>query len=83
MSWQDELMCIECRHLKNQDQSNQARDSYRICANPLMPEICPFLALGIYFLSYTPDEQKLFPGSHQYHRFLAGLQRVLTPDESS
>jgi hypothetical protein len=44
-----------------------------------MPEICPFLALGLYFLAFrglaSGEKGLLFQGKDQYQRASTGLQR--------
>jgi hypothetical protein len=42
-----------------------------------MPEICPVLALGIYWMcfSFDPTSTKLFPGGSQYERFRIAFSR--------
>jgi hypothetical protein len=47
-----------------------------------MPEICPILALGIYWLcfSFDPGELHLFAGSRQYDRFRKTLAKFQSKD---
>ncbi|CAM9207214.1 unnamed protein product [Phaeothamnion confervicola] len=43
-----------------------------------MPEICPFLGLGLYLLSFRvggQENRRLFPGNDQYQRFSSFLGR--------
>ena len=53
-------------------------------ANPLVPAICPLLAMAIYFATNPPqrDEPRLFPGKDQDHRYNRNLKRVMeaTPE---
>ena len=56
--------------------TNQAGDKPRnvihIYANPIHPEICPILSLGLYLLHHgvsVSDDGFLFPGSAQDRRF--------------
>ncbi|CAM9693435.1 unnamed protein product, partial [Phaeothamnion confervicola] len=54
------------------------KDPRHIYANPFMPEICPFLGLGLYLLSFRvsgQENQRLFPGKDQYQRFSSFLGR--------
>ncbi|EKX42864.1 hypothetical protein GUITHDRAFT_45184, partial [Guillardia theta CCMP2712] len=59
------------------------RDPRRVYANPVYPEICPILALGIYLLCYLPDELSLFPGRSQYKRFMQVLSKIMMPPNQS
>ena len=53
---------------------------WHVYANPLQPNICPFLAMAIYLFSY-PDilssNSSLFPGRSQNDRFCKEFQCVL------
>ncbi|KAG3022980.1 hypothetical protein PC120_g7844 [Phytophthora cactorum] len=44
-----------------------------------MPEICPVLAIGLYWLVYGVDSSanQVFPGNEQHDRFRKALRRVL------
>ena len=46
MEWSEDALCVYFAHMKN-DQAGQ-----RPHANPLMPDICHILALGMYWLSF-------------------------------
>jgi hypothetical protein len=48
------------------------KDGRHVYANPLLPEICPILALAIYWLSFpraATDERHIYPGASQEQRF--------------
>ncbi|EKX30901.1 hypothetical protein GUITHDRAFT_47473, partial [Guillardia theta CCMP2712] len=62
---------------------DKPRDPRRVYANPVYPEICPILALGIYLLCYLPDELSLFPGRSQYKRFMQVLSKIMMPPNQS
>jgi hypothetical protein len=95
MEWKSDSLCIYFAHMKN-DQTDRPRDPRHIYANSVSPEICPILAIALYWISYgfDADTGRLFPGSNQYERFrkslklfegrevmLAELQRrVIEPD---
>jgi len=63
--------------MKNDQTGERPRDPCHIYANPSMPEICPILALRIYWLCFQFDNDglKLFPGNNQYERFRKAFQR--------
>ena len=57
-----------------------SEDPWHVYSNPLEPHLCPVLALGKYLLTH-PDILKgnglLFPGQHQYNRFLNIFNKVV------
>lgn len=61
------------------------RDARHVYANPLQPEICPVLALALYWItipiSTSEDKESLFPGNSQDSRYRGILGTLLTePD---
>ncbi|EKX45593.1 hypothetical protein GUITHDRAFT_44021, partial [Guillardia theta CCMP2712] len=80
MRWNEDHLQIYFAHSKTDQSGDRPRDPRNIYANPISPEICPILALGIYFLCYVPDDQWLFPGRSQYKRFMQmdTVQRAVT-----
>ncbi|CAM9637464.1 unnamed protein product, partial [Phaeothamnion confervicola] len=62
---------------KTDQTGDRPRDPRHIFANPFMPEICPFLALGLFLLAYPVGAvaRKLFSGNDQSQRFSAFLGR--------
>ena len=61
--------------------TNQSGDNIHprhVYANPLKPEICPVLALGVYLLTTNFSKSKhLFEGNSQYTRFSDGFRKFL------
>ncbi|KAG5189198.1 hypothetical protein JKP88DRAFT_177289, partial [Tribonema minus] len=60
----------------------QSKHPRHIYANPLAPEICPILSLGIFWMSYglnSDISMRLFTGRHQYDRHVYSkvLKRVV------
>ena len=56
----------------NQDGTANIDHPWHVYANPLMPEVCPVLALGSYLLVHPnilKGQCKLFEGISQYERF--------------
>ena len=53
---------------------------WHVYANPLKPELCPFLAMAKYLFTF-PDilssNSSLFPGSSQYERFNDEFHEIL------
>jgi hypothetical protein len=46
MEWGEDALSIYFAHMKNDQTGSRPRDPRHLYANPLMPEICPILALG-------------------------------------
>ena len=83
MSWMDDCLAVLFTHQKNDQDGERPRDPRRIYANPVMPEICPILSLGMYFLVYNPTNMqvRLFSGNNQYERFRARFNRCIREDQ--
>lgn len=71
MSWAEDALCIYFAHMKNDQCGERPRDPRHVYANPLVPSVCPILALGLYWVSnqVAVDNSRLFPGKDQYDRF--------------
>jgi integrase len=78
MGWKEDALTVFFAHMKNDQLGERPRDPRAVYANPLMPEICPILALAVFFLCHEFQEGNncLFPGSNQYDRFRKALKRV-------
>jgi integrase len=84
MEWKNDALGIYFAHMKNDQYGERPREPRHIYANPLMPEICPILALGLYLLCVPLEggcNMKLFPGGNQYDRFRRLLTRVLESED--
>jgi hypothetical protein len=77
MEWKSDSLCIYFAHMKNDQTGDRPRDPRHIYANSVSPEICPILAIALYWISYgfDADTGRLFPGSNQYERFRKSLKR--------
>jgi hypothetical protein len=71
--------------MKNDQFGERPKDPRHIYANPLNPEICPVLALGIYWacIPMKSDQNQLFEGSQQYDMFREIFQRLLKSEQVS
>jgi hypothetical protein len=72
IEWIEDSLCIYFAHQKCDQAGERPKDPRHIYANPIMPEICPVLSLGIYLLCFPPanaDQKPLFPGSSQYDHY--------------
>jgi hypothetical protein len=78
MTWLEDSLGIYFAVMKNDQGGDRPRDPRHIYANPLQPEVCPILALAIYFLCMPFDSEQLalFPGTGQDARFGLTMQRV-------
>ncbi|KAG7357915.1 hypothetical protein IV203_014531 [Nitzschia inconspicua] len=85
LEWRNDALGIYFAHMKNDQLGQRPRDPRHIYANPIIPEICPILSLGIYMLTIPirPGNTQLFPGGNQYDRFRKVLVRLLNTVEGS
>lgn len=85
MEWKDDALGVYFAHMKNDQFGERPRDPRHIYANPLIPQICPILALGMYWLSVPikEDQRALFTGGNQYDRFRKALLHVLQTETGS
>jgi len=84
MCWVGDSLQVLFAQMKNdQEGEKSARFPRHIYANPLMPEVCPILALGLYFLLVPFDDGsvKLFPGDSQYNHFLELFKGLLSENQ--
>ncbi|KAF1782831.1 hypothetical protein GQ600_22375 [Phytophthora cactorum] len=67
LEWLEDALCVYFAHMKNDQRGSRPRDPRHVYSNPTAPEICPILALGIYWASYGIDasDMHLFPGNDQ------------------
>ena len=78
MEYREDAMCIYFAHSKNDQHGERHRVARHIYPNSVRPEICPLLALGVYWL-VSPiliNQSRLFPGSLQDGRFRKVLKRI-------
>eukprot|EP00924_Labyrinthula_sp_SR-Ha-C_P014693 maker-scaffold_85-snap-gene-0.41-mRNA-1 protein AED:0.08 eAED:0.08 QI:0/0/0/1/1/1/2/0/458 len=81
-SAKEDALCIIFCHQKNDQAGEKARDTRHVYANPLQPEICPVLPLGMYWSIFGfGDGTSLFGGNNQYDRFRKGQKRIFSLDE--
>eukprot|EP00924_Labyrinthula_sp_SR-Ha-C_P014656 snap_masked-scaffold_74-processed-gene-0.44-mRNA-1 protein AED:0.01 eAED:0.01 QI:0/-1/0/1/-1/1/1/0/718 len=82
LTWKEDALCIIFCHQKNDQAGEKARDPRHVYANPLQPEICPVLSLGMYWSIFGfGDGTSLFGGNNQYDRFRKGQKRIFSLDE--
>jgi hypothetical protein len=82
MEWHEDALSIYFSHMKNDQAADRPRDPRHVYANPLMPEICPILSLGMYWMCYSFDvsSNQLFPGANQNDRFRKLLSKCLNTE---
>jgi hypothetical protein len=77
LEWSEDAMCVYFAHQKTDQSGEKPRDPRHIYPNPMMPEICPVLSLGLFLLCFkSSDSISLFPGNNQYDRFRKILRRA-------
>lgn len=83
MQFLDDALLIFFAHMKNDQMGERPRDPRHIYANPIIPAVCPLLALGVYWLCYPPqsNQKNLFPGNSQYDRFRKILSKFLKEND--
>lgn len=83
MEWQGDAICIYFSQMKNDQTGERPRDPRHVYAIPCEPAICPILAIGMYWATYSFDSKtdKLFPGRAQYDRFRKLLRSLLGIEE--
>ncbi|DBA02540.1 TPA: hypothetical protein N0F65_011012, partial [Lagenidium giganteum] len=79
IAWGEDALRIYFAHMKNDQGGTRPKDPRHVHVNPFKHEICPILALGIYWATYSIDSTDchLFPGHEQYDRFRKALRRAL------
>ncbi|ETP28325.1 hypothetical protein F442_22382 [Phytophthora nicotianae P10297] len=79
MEWGEDALKVFFAHMMNAQRGTRPRDPRHIYANPPMPEVCPILAIGLYWMVYGVDSNvnQVYPGNDQYDRFQKILRRVL------
>ena len=80
IQWNTDCLVFYFGTSKSNQTGERSQDPWHVYANPEVPEICPVLAMAKYLFS-SPDiltsNSKLFPGNHQYERFLKIFHRVI------
>ena len=72
MLWENDALTVSFVKVKtDQEGLNTTKEPIHLYANPLMPEICPILSLGLYLVTFGSgcDNGFLFPGDEQEDRF--------------
>lgn len=66
IGWNGDCLHVYFATTKTDQGGDRSKDPFHIYANPLAPEICPILALGMYFLYFgTGKTGSLFTGNCQ------------------
>lgn len=76
LDWKDDALTILFCTTKT-DQGGDRTYPRHVYANPLKPEICPILALGVYLMlsEFGADDVKLFGGGNQYSHFSTSFKK--------
>ncbi|KAF0705914.1 hypothetical protein AaE_014330, partial [Aphanomyces astaci] len=79
MSCEDDAIGFVFHKTKTSQEGTKNKDPKHCFANPLKPQVCLFLALGIYLACNTQIlPNNLFPGAKQKDRFGKSLGRLLS-----
>ena len=77
LEWMEDALCINFAHSKTAPEGDPNWHMRYIYANPFMPEICPLVSLGVYFLVFGVG-QILFPERGQDSCYRKQLHSVLS-----
>ncbi|KAH9122174.1 hypothetical protein AeMF1_006420 [Aphanomyces euteiches] len=78
LSYEEDALGVTFYKSKTDQSGTKRRDPKHVYANPLEPDVCVVLALGIYFACNPGLETGcLFPGSNQRDRFGKTLQQLV------
>lgn len=79
LGWNGDCLEVFFRKQKNDQDGSRSEVPRHVYANPVKPEICAILALGIFFLCVARKESagKLFQGSSQAARFGTAFHKIL------
>ncbi len=79
LQWSEDRLLVYFRKQKNDQNGTRSTEPRSIYANPVKPEVCSILALGLFFVLFPPrgGAELLFPGKEQKQRFSKSLSRVL------
>ena len=81
MEWKNDALGVYFAHMKNDQNGERPRDARHVYANPINPEICPILSLGIFLICFPMDEVYIFPGGKQYDRYRQNLSKILNEEQ--
>jgi hypothetical protein len=90
LSWIGDSLGVQFAKSKTDQEGDHPKNSRHCFANPLIPHICPILALGLHLLSHGDLnlhnlnghlQGALFPGGNQSSRFSRILNDLLNTEE--
>lgn len=79
IDWHEDCLVIYFHHRKTDQNGINKSEPWHVYANPLDPDICPVLSMGVYLLSLDTILSKggqLFQGPNPYKRYAEALQRL-------
>ena len=79
LEWRDDCLLYYMLQLKGDQEGSLSTEPWYMYATPHRPNICPVLALGLYFLANPQviEGTKLFSSSDPYQRFSKVLRKCL------
>jgi len=77
LGWNNDALTVHFCVMKTNQKGRNMHDRH-VYANPIMPWMCPILALGVYLLvtDFEAQSHRLFPGNKPYSRFTASMKGV-------
>ncbi len=84
MDWKNDALRIYFKKMKNDQDGSRCKEPRSLYANPVKPEVCCILSLGIYLLCFSPTkiDQLVFDGDSQSARYGTLLKIFLTKHAS-
>ena len=77
LEWREDALGVFFAHMKNDQTGERPRDPRHVYANPMMPEISPILALGIYLLCCPTKGGLLFQCSQAKIKMIGTGSKLL------
>ena len=73
IGWREDALTVTFYQSKSRQDGDRPVDPKHVYANPMMPEVCPVLALAMYLATHENEDGKLFSGDHQLNRYSQAL----------
>ena len=76
IGWREDALTVTFYQSKSRQDGDRPVDPKHVYANPMMPEVCPVLALAMYLATHENEDGKLFSGESQLSRYSQALNAV-------
>jgi hypothetical protein len=85
MEWRGDALVIRFCNTKKDQEGADMKYPRHIYPNPIIPEICPILAIGLYWLAFpfhdTESNRPFFQGNDQYSRYTQRMSAMKRKQE--